>query len=130
MPIYEYLCRDCRSRTEKFFVSYQASIGLPAECGACGSINVKKLISPVTVKRKYDWTAALEDPALRQIEGGHDSGSLASAIRAAGRALDDSFDLDWQAMADRLESGDTAGKVEIAPPEGFPEPGPDAQAPD
>lgn len=41
MPLFEYLCRDCGQLTE---VLVTASTGQP-ECQACGSKNLKKLLS-------------------------------------------------------------------------------------
>ncbi|HET7037517.1 MAG TPA: zinc ribbon domain-containing protein [Thermomicrobiaceae bacterium] len=49
MPIYEYLCRDCRKRVSVFFRSY-AAVGDPA-CPECGGTKLERRFSRVVVRR-------------------------------------------------------------------------------
>jgi len=42
MPIYEYVCKDCR---EHFEVLVSLSSGETVKCGKCGSLDVKKTVS-------------------------------------------------------------------------------------
>lgn len=127
MPIYEYQCRDCSAQTERFFRSYQASLNVTVICDNCRSKKVERQISRVYINnRRNDWATAL-DPERHRVEGAVASSGTASQLRAAGSALDHTLNMDWEGLADQLESGDWSGTIEIAPPEGFPEPGPDAQ---
>ena len=43
MPIYEYVCQDCRVKYEKFVRSGSTSVEL--RCPNCGSTNAEKALS-------------------------------------------------------------------------------------
>lgn len=43
MPIYEYVCKDCKEHFEQILPS--ANSTMTVKCKKCGSLNVKKTIS-------------------------------------------------------------------------------------
>lgn len=43
MPIYEYICHDCRKKTNSFLRSIASSTS--PTCSSCGSHNLSKLVS-------------------------------------------------------------------------------------
>ncbi|MGC8667264.1 MAG: FmdB family zinc ribbon protein [Chthonomonadales bacterium] len=48
MPLYEYLCTDCRTRFE---VLLQSPAAAPALCPNCGSSSFRRLISTFAISR-------------------------------------------------------------------------------
>ena len=44
MPLFDYLCLECGKLSEVLVVSSSEA----AQCGSCGSGNVKKMLSPVS----------------------------------------------------------------------------------
>lgn len=50
MPIYEYVCADCRTLTSRFVRSVNRDAAPPA-CDACGSARTSRAVSRVSIGR-------------------------------------------------------------------------------
>ncbi len=48
MPIYEYVCKDCKSHFE--VLTTASSAAKTIKCAKCGSLNVKKTISTASFR--------------------------------------------------------------------------------
>ena len=55
MPIYDYLCKDCRNQFEYLLLGTSPA----ATCPACGSANLEQLISSFTARSKATSAANL-----------------------------------------------------------------------
>jgi putative FmdB family regulatory protein len=49
MPIYEYVCQECGKLTSVFVRTVNSEVS--AVCGSCGSVNLKRAISRVSIGR-------------------------------------------------------------------------------
>jgi putative FmdB family regulatory protein len=65
MPIYEFRCNACRKRVEIF----TRTVGQPFEavCSACGSADLRRLISRVTLHRSESDRLAELDTSTEQV---------------------------------------------------------------
>ena len=63
MPIYEYRCQGCRRKAEVFFRSF-SEVNTPA-CPHCGSSDLKRLFSRVTVIKS--WGSSLNPPDFESL---------------------------------------------------------------
>jgi putative FmdB family regulatory protein len=71
MPIFEFLCAECGATTEVLVVSSNDS----KTCKACGSVNLKKLLSA---------TSSLSGVAKRGVPGPGDTACCGSSPTNAG----------------------------------------------
>ena len=63
MPIYEYLCEDCHKKSS--FLLLRVSEVIDPYCESCGSKNLKKLISRISVpKSEEKRMESLMDPSI------------------------------------------------------------------
>ena len=62
MPIYEYTCRACGARVSLFFRSI-SSVTDP-KCDRCGSSDLERLMSRVTVLRSAGDMSSLDDDSM------------------------------------------------------------------
>ena len=125
MPIYEYACDVCSSRASVYYPTFTAAESGQPHCPRCDSANLTRPVSRVAFHRQRDLLARLSEPHPRAL-GVDDPCWLGQAARVAGQAMDKDLGRDWEETVRRLEAGDASGTVEIAPPGGFAEPGPDA----
>lgn len=59
MPIYEYVCGDCRSKFERYVRAW----GEPVACPACGSAGVEKQLSRFAMAAGGSGQAGAEAPS-------------------------------------------------------------------
>ena len=103
MPVFEYRCADCGRR-------FSALVGMTAgpddvRCPHCGGTPAGKLVSRPGRFRGED--ARVEEVADRLEAMGEDAdaASVRSAIREAGKALDDDAADDMEAMFESDQDG-------------------------
>ena len=125
MPIYEYACGACGARATLYYPTFTAAKSGQPHCPQCGKASLKRLVSHVVFHRQRDLLARVAEP-YQWGPGADDPRWLGQAARAAGEAMDKDLGPDWEETVRRLEAGDPSGTVEVAPPGGFAEPGPDA----
>ena len=58
MPLFEYECRDCKSRFEQLVSNENAGVA----CRKCGSVSVNRLLSTFAVGGRTESTSAGPDP--------------------------------------------------------------------
>ena len=98
MPIYEYLCQDCRRRVSIFWRNFSdLEQEVELQCPRCEGTNLKRLISRVAVGRSKDaGLDALSDPASLSGLDENDPKSIARWMRRmskeTGEDLGSEFD--------------------------------------
>jgi putative FmdB family regulatory protein len=110
VPIYEYRCNGCRRRVSVFQRSIQSSAA--AVCPTCGSRDLARLISRVTVVRsegsRLDDMAS--DAALADLDE-RDPRSLARWARRMGRDMGEELGPEFDEVVERLEAGEMPDDV-------------------
>jgi len=106
MPIYEYVCDDCRRVASLFFRSY--SQVTEAACPHCSGSNLRRLVSKVIIL-KGEAKRAQELDVRRELAGLNpmDPSSVAHWAREKGSELDPLLGSNLREMAEKMESGDT-----------------------
>jgi putative FmdB family regulatory protein len=102
MPIYEYDCKACGARVSLFFRSISAVTD--PKCDRCGSTELERLMSRVTVLRSADYSSALDDD-LGLDE--NDPRAMAAWARRMRSEMGDEGGPEMDEMIDRLERGES-----------------------
>lgn len=108
MPIYEYICSDCRSQVEIFFRTMSELETKEPVCPECQGRNLERLISSVAVVQSGPPKAAGQTAATVK----DDSRALARTMRQAGQTAGQDLGRDFNEVAKRLERGEKATSVE------------------
>ena len=88
MPIYEYSCEEC-SRVSSFLL-LRVSEEVEPYCKACGSRDVRRMISRVAIlKSEEKRMESLLDPSKFSDLDENDPGSVERVVRRMGRELGD-----------------------------------------
>jgi putative FmdB family regulatory protein len=116
MPLYDYVCSDCRKRFD-IFLTYSEYGTRPVACSHCGSANVRRRVPRVRVlKGDAARLEALGDPsALAGVE--EDPQALARLMRKMGNELGEDLPPEFDDVVDRLESGQSPDEIEKALPD-------------
>ncbi len=121
MPIYEYVCLDCKRRFSLFFQTFSAAEEATPVCPRCGSSNVRKLISRVSVMQSEESRLEnLADPSNFAGLDENDPKSLARWMKKMTQEMgEDAGDLgdDFHEALDRLEAGQSPEEIEKEMPE-------------
>jgi putative FmdB family regulatory protein len=111
MPIYEYLCKDCGKKSS--FLILSISSQFEPRCKACGSLNLKKLISRVAVLRSEESRLeSLADPSKLSDLDEKDPKSVARWMKKFGREMGEEVGPEFNQEVDRAI--EEAGKGESA----------------
>ena len=106
MPIYEYLCLDCK-KPFSFLVGVVADSGEPA-CSRCGGMKLRKLISRVARVRSKE--ASLEDLADPNKVGNlEDPKAMARWAKEMSKGLGDETGEDVSGDLDEMLEGPPEG---------------------
>jgi putative FmdB family regulatory protein len=101
MPIYEYLCQDCRKRTS--ILTLSASSAPSASCRHCGSPRVGRILSRFSAPKSEEARLeSLADPGNFGDLDENDPQSMARFMKKMGEATGDDLGDDVDAM---MESG-------------------------
>ena len=104
MPIYEYRCNQCRRVTSQFLRSFSDE-KVPL-CQHCGSLDLSRLISRVTVMKSWseslDWMPSFE--TLSDVDE-DDPRDLARWMKKWRRDMGTELGSDFRDMQDMLEAG-------------------------
>lgn len=100
MPVYEFACNACGARTSLFVRSVRSPVA--ASCQRCGSQDLRRLISRVTVLRSAG------GGSLDDLEGLDESDprSLARWARRLREELGEDAGPEFDEMVQRLERGE------------------------
>ncbi len=111
MPTYEYRCKDCNHKFEKF-LSYQEYESLSITCPACEGSHPERIIRPVRISRAEKARIdSLADPsALDGLDD--DPQSLGKMMREMSRELGEDMGSEFDEVVDRLEKGQTPEEIE------------------
>ncbi|MFQ5854954.1 MAG: zinc ribbon domain-containing protein, partial [Anaerolineae bacterium] len=116
MPIYEYRCADCGRRTSVFTRSMNDELN--PVCSACGSENVRRLISRVAVVRSEESRLeSLADPSAFAGLDEDDPRSLGRFMRKMSQEMGEDLGAEFDEVIDRLESGQSPEDIEKAMPD-------------
>lgn len=116
MPLFEYLCLECRKISEHLVFREE---DFEPYCRRCGSRKVKKLVSRVRVKLSLDTRLErLADPALLSGLDEEDPKSMMQFMEKMGaefgEELGDEFDEVMEEAREEMESGLSGEKKEEA----------------
>ena len=112
MPIYEYRCRDCGRKSSFLTLSFKAS--LEPRCKKCGSTDLEKLVSRVSVHRSEESRLdSLADPSKLAGLDEKDPKSLARWMKKMGKEMGDEMEEDFdesvEEAMEEAERGDEGG---------------------
>jgi putative FmdB family regulatory protein len=108
MPIYEFLCRDCRRKMSALVLS-RARVD-EVRCKRCGSANLEKLVSRfATVKSEEARLESLADPSSFGELDQDDPKSVARWMKKMGKEMGEDFGDDLDQAVEEEMDGDGAG---------------------
>lgn len=109
MPIYEFRCNACRRRTSVFTRSIGAAVS--AACEHCGSADLSRLISRVTVVRpEGDSFDNFDESSLADVDE-NDPRSMARWVRNMSDQMGEPLDAEMEANLERMEAGEMPDDV-------------------
>lgn len=116
MPLYDYVCLDCKQRFDIFFTYAEYGSKLVA-CSHCQSANVRRRLPRVRVaKSEQSRMESLADPsALAGLED--DPKAMAAMMRKMGSEMGEELPPEFDDVVDRLESGQSPEEIESALPD-------------
>ena len=116
MPLYDYVCLDCKQRFDIFF-TYAEYGSKAVVCAHCQSANVRRRLPRVRVaKSEESRMESLADPsALAGLED--DPKAMGAMMRKMGREMGEELPPEFDDVVDRLESGQSPEEIESALPD-------------
>ena len=118
MPIYEYLCPDCRQKASVFYRSINQAADAHPRCSHCDGERLQRLISrvvtPKSEERRLD---SIADPSMMSALEQEDPRALASFMRQMSDEMGEPMDAELQDVVGRLEAGEDPGAVESSLPD-------------
>lgn len=116
MPIYQYVCLNCRKRFETF-IPYSEYGARAVYCPHCQSQQVRRRIGRVRFARSEE--SRLEDLAdPSNLEGLEDDPkALGRMMRKMSQELGEDMGPEFEEVIDRLEAGQSPEEIEKAIPE-------------
>lgn len=116
MPIYQYICIECKKRFE-LYLTYDEYGAHAVDCPNCNSKNVQRLIGRVRFARSEESRLEdLADPsALEGLED--DPRAMGQMMRKMSREMGEDMGPEFDEVIDRLESGQSPEEIEQAVPD-------------
>jgi putative FmdB family regulatory protein len=118
MPIYEYICHDCKRRVSLLWRTFADIESRAAVCPRCGGQNLSRLISRVAVVRSEE--SRLDDLADPSSLGGldeNDPRSLARFMRKMAAETGEDLGPEFEEVVGRLEAGEDPESIEQSMPD-------------
>ena len=115
MPLYDYVCLDCRQRFD-VFMTYAEYGTRPVTCSHCKNGNVRRRVPRVRMAKseesRMDSLAGdFSDPsALAGLE--NDPKALGQMMRKMGNELGEEMPPEFSEVVDRLEKGQSPEDIE------------------
>lgn len=104
MPIYEYLCRDCRKRSALLVLSLTSLT--PPACKHCGSQAIDRLLSRFSSPKSEEARlASLSDPDNFDGLDEHDPESMSRFMKHIGDEMGEDVEQNVEGMMDSADSG-------------------------
>ena len=111
MPLYEYICDNCKKRFNLRF-SYEMYGKVNVVCVYCNSVQVRRKLTRFRLKRS-DASRLAEMPDPASMEGIEDDPqSLGRMIRSMSEQTGEDLGPEFDEVVDRLESGQSADEIE------------------
>ncbi len=108
MPIYEYLCRDCRKKSTLLVLSLANST--PPVCKQCGSPSVERLMSKFSSPKSEETRLeALADPDRLDGLDENDPESVGRFMKQMGDEMGEDAGEEVEAMMDSTDIGGSEG---------------------
>lgn len=118
MPIYEYICRDCRRRVSIFWRSFTEAEAATPHCPRCQGTHLTRLVSRVSVVRSEESRLDdLADPSSLAGLDENDPRSLARWMRTMGDEMGEDLGPEFDEVIDRLEAGQSPEEIEQSLPD-------------
>jgi putative FmdB family regulatory protein len=118
MPIYEYICGDCRKRVSVFFRTFSEASDEAARCPTCQGANLRRLVSRVAVlKSEESRLDNLADSALLSGLESEDPRALAGFMRRMSGEMGEPLDPEMNEVIGRLEAGESPDSIEQSMPD-------------
>ena len=118
MPIYEYVCRDCRRRVSLFWRSFSQVDEGAAVCTHCGSRHLTRLVSRVAVLRSEESRLDdLADPSSLGDLDESDPRSIARWMRKMSDEMGEDLGDELDEVVDRLDRGESPEEIEQSMPD-------------
>jgi putative FmdB family regulatory protein len=115
MPIYEYVCFDCRKRVSVFFRSMRAAQEETPRCPDCDGVRIRRLVSRVAVMKSEDRRLDdMADPSLMAGLEQEDPRALARLMRQMSDETGEPLDAEMNEVLNRLESGESPDAIDAA----------------
>lgn len=115
MPIYEYVCFDCRKRVSIFFRSIRAAEQETPRCPDCDGLRIRRLVSRVAVLKSEDRRMDdMADPSLMAGLENEDPRALARFMRQMSDEMGEPLDPEMNEMIGRLEAGEDPEAIDAA----------------
>ncbi|MHB9032065.1 MAG: FmdB family zinc ribbon protein [Anaerolineae bacterium] len=114
MPIYEYRCRQCRKRFNRFLMSFSAAASYVPQCPHCGSRDAQRLVSRVYSLRGSSDNADDASPGddfLDDIDE-NDPSSMGRAMRRMSEESGEDLGPEVNEVIQRLEKGQDPEQIE------------------
>lgn len=107
MPIYEYVCQDCRKRSSILVLSLRNTD--PASCRHCGSSKVDRIMSRFAAPKSEEARLeSLADPSSLSGLDENDPQSMARFMKKMGDEMGDDVGEDMESLMDpAMNDGET-----------------------
>lgn len=118
MPIYEYICLDCRKRVNVFFRTFSEASDDAARCPNCNGARLRRLVSRVAVLKSEE--SRMDDLADSSLMAGleqEDPRALASFMRRMSGEMGEPLDDEMNEVINRLEAGESPDEIEQSMPD-------------
>jgi putative FmdB family regulatory protein len=115
MPLYDFVCLDCKQRFE-VFMTYAEYGTRPVACPHCKSQNVRRRVPRVRVAKSEEGrmeslAGDFSDPsALEGLE--NDPQAMGRMMRKMGSELGEDLPAEFNEVVDRLEKGQSPEEIE------------------
>ncbi len=118
MPIYEYICHDCRRRVSIFWRTFSEAESATPQCPRCHGTRLTRLVSRVSVVRSEESRLDdLADPSNLPDLDENDPRSIARWMRKMSSELGEDLGPEFNEVIDRLEAGQSPEEIEQALPD-------------
>lgn len=118
MPIYEYVCHDCKRRVSLLWRSFTDAQEREAICPRCGGAHLTRLISRVAVLRSAESRLDdLSDPSSMGDLDESDPKSLARFMRKMASETGEDLGPEFEEVVGRLEAGEDPESIEQTMPD-------------
>jgi len=120
MPYYEFLCNSCNRFVRLFYTYREYDEAIP-ECAHCGSEDLRRLISRISLSKSEDsrLDALGDESMLAELEN-EDPRALGRLMKKMGREMGEDLGDEFGEVVDRLEKGESPESIE----KDLPDPGP------